>query len=77
MRAALQQSIQPAFAPMQESLGKLNDTLAAGQQEKPEGFMDKVSKYQKRHQLAESLLSPGKADNSGVQSANLGLKHSE
>lgn len=77
LRAALQQSIQQAFAPMQESLGKLNETLAAGQQEKPEGFMDKISKYQKRHQLTESLLSPGQVEKTSVQAANHGLKHSE
>nr|WP_238819308.1 hypothetical protein [Acidithiobacillus caldus] len=79
MRAALQQSIQQAFAPMQESLGKLNDTLAegAGRQEKPEGFMDKVGKYQKGHQVAETLLSPGQAEKTGVQASSLGLKHSE
>ncbi|WP_369522785.1 P-type conjugative transfer protein TrbL [Acidithiobacillus caldus] len=79
LRAALQQSIQQAFAPMQESLGKLNDTLAegAGRQEKPEGFMDKVGKYQKGHQVAETLLSPGQAEKTGVQASSLGLKHSE
>ncbi|MGK9452672.1 P-type conjugative transfer protein TrbL [Acidithiobacillus caldus] len=81
LRAALQQSIQQAFAPMQESLGKLNETLAAGQQEKPEGFIDKMldqaNKYQGYHKVSETLLSPGESDSSSVQTAGLGLKHSE
>ncbi|WP_236609427.1 P-type conjugative transfer protein TrbL [Acidithiobacillus caldus] len=77
LRAALQQSIQQAFAPMQESLGKLNDTLAAGQHEKPEGFKDRLERYQRIHGLAETLLSPGEAEEASVQAANHGLKHSE
>ncbi|WMT47881.1 MAG: hypothetical protein RE468_04515 [Acidithiobacillus caldus] len=77
LRAALQQSIQQAFAPMQESLGKLNETLTAGQQEKPKDFSERLADWQKRHKLAETFLSPGQADSSGVQAANHGLKHSE
>ncbi|MBU2801352.1 P-type conjugative transfer protein TrbL [Acidithiobacillus caldus] len=77
LRAALQQSIQQAFAPMQESLNKLNDTLAEGQQKKPKLLLDRLSEYQKGHQVAETLLSPGQAEKTGVQASSLGLKHSE
>ncbi|WP_319025228.1 P-type conjugative transfer protein TrbL [Acidithiobacillus caldus] len=79
LRAALQQSIQQAFAPMQESLGKLNETLAAGQQEnQSDGSFKKIFKdYKETSDLAERFLFPGSPENQGVQAANHGLKHSE
>ncbi|MGK9452033.1 P-type conjugative transfer protein TrbL [Acidithiobacillus caldus] len=79
LRAALQQSIQQAFAPMQESLGKLNETLVAGQ--KPASLTDKlmsnIEKAQKTHKVSETMLSPGDAEKTTVQANSLGLKHSE
>lgn len=76
-QANLVQAFHEALRPMNETMQKVNDTMAAGQQEKPKDFSERLSDWQKRHHLAESLLSPGKAEGASVQAANHGLKHSE
>ncbi len=40
-------------------------------------FLDHQNRVAGLHKAAESVLSPGKAETSGVQAAGLGLKHSE
>ncbi|MDD3761503.1 MAG: P-type conjugative transfer protein TrbL [Acidithiobacillus sp.] len=76
-QANLVQAFHEALRPMNETMQKVNDTLAEGQQKKPKPLLDRLSEYQKGHQVAETLLSPGQAEKTGVQASSLGLKHSE
>ena len=59
-------------APAPESSGQSPSNKGLGEQ-----FLDHHKTVTNAHKIAESVLSPGEANTNGVQSAGLGLKHSE